>query len=262
MHYTIFDTPVIRTVFRWIALFWLWSFGWKTEGEPPADPKYVLIAAPHTSNWDLVVTLCMAFKYRVSIYWLGKDALFCFPFGPVLKWLGGIPVVRSRSTNMVERTAAIFAERDKLVLVVPPEGTRGKVRWWKTGFYHIAYTANVPIVMGFIDFGRKVGGMGPVFVPTGKIEEDMEHIQSFYKNIKGKRQDLWSDESVALQRAQSEIHFQKEDDDDIKKSGVTALASMLDCWPASLDTGCRPFLSEMNRTIWMGTDFPALLTIL
>ncbi|MBI9074031.1 MAG: 1-acyl-sn-glycerol-3-phosphate acyltransferase [Desulfatibacillum sp.] len=219
MHFTIFDTPVIRTLFRWIAVAGLWAFGWKTEGQPPNEPKYVLIAAPHTSNWDLVVTLCLAFKYKINIYWLGKDTLFRFPLGLLLKWLGGIPVVRSRSTNMVERTAGIFADREKLILVVPPEGTRGKVRWWKTGFYHIAHTAQVPIVMGFIDFGRKVGGMGPVFIPTGHIDEDMEKIQAFYQNIKGKREDLFSDESVALQRSQKEIRYEKEETEKLKKAG-------------------------------------------
>ncbi|ACL03091.1 lysophospholipid acyltransferase family protein [Desulfatibacillum aliphaticivorans] len=219
MHYTMFDTPILRTIFRWISVSGLWAFGWKTEGDPPESPKYVLIAAPHTSNWDLLATLCIAFKYRIKIYWMGKDSLFRFPMGPVLKWLGGIPVVRSRSTNMVERAAAEFSNHDQLVLVIPPEGTRGKVRWWKTGFYYIAHTAKVPIVMGFVDFGRKVGGLGPEFIPTGDIDKDMEEIKAFYKNIKGKRQALFSDQSVSLQRSQKEeIHFKTEEESDVKKA--------------------------------------------
>lgn len=198
MHLTIFSTPIISSIFRLLCRVGMWLFGWKMEGDPPDTKKYVLIAAPHTSNWDLILTLCLGFTYRIEVYWLGKDTLFSSKYGFILKWLGGIPVVRSRSTNMVQRTVQVFNSMDELILIVPPEGTRGKVRCWKTGFYHIAYGAKVPIAMGFIDFKRKTGGFGPTFFPTGKIEEDMAQIQAFYKNFKGKREDLWSEDSVAL----------------------------------------------------------------
>ncbi|MBU2488004.1 MAG: lysophospholipid acyltransferase family protein [Proteobacteria bacterium] len=198
MKKTVFDTPGINLLFRAISRVGFWATGWKMEGSPPEGPKYVLIAAPHTSNWDLLATLCLAFNYKIKVYWMGKDSLFRFPAGPVLKWLGGIPVVRDRSTNMVERQVREFENNDRLILIVPPEGTRGKVKYWKTGFYHIAHLAKVPIAMGFIDFERKAGGFGPAFIPTGDLEKDMAKIRLFYSNIKGKREDLWSRESVAV----------------------------------------------------------------
>ena len=198
MHLTIFKTPVISSFFRILCRLGMWISGWKMEGEPPNAKKYVGIAAPHTSNWDLLVTLCLAFTYKVDVHWFGKDTLFRWPYGFIMKWLGGVPVVRSRSTNLVDRMVEVFNSMDELVLIVPPEGTRGKVNYWKTGFYHIAYGARVPIAMGFIDFSRKTGGFGPTFYPTGRIEEDMPQIQAFYKDIKGKRETLWTDDCVAL----------------------------------------------------------------
>ena len=198
MQYTIFDTPVINPFFRLVSRLGLWAFGWKTEGRPPQEPKFVLIAAPHPSNWDLVVTLALAFSFRIKAYWMGKSSLFRWPAGPLLKWLGGIPVVREKSTNMVERQVEEFARHERLILIVPPEGTRGRVRTWKTGFYHIACGAKVPIAMGFVDFGRKAGGFGPTFRPSGDIEKDMAELKLFYAGMKGKNEEQWSGDSVAV----------------------------------------------------------------
>jgi 1-acyl-sn-glycerol-3-phosphate acyltransferase len=156
------------------------------EGEVPDFPKYVLIAAPHTSNMDLAVMLTLAFTFRTKLSWMGKDALFRWPFGGLSRWLGGIPIDRSKSHNVVEQSVALFNEKEAFVLAVPPEGTRKQVRYWKTGFYYIAKGAGVPILLGFIDYGRKVGGFGPVLMPTGDIEEDMKTIQSFYAAITGR----------------------------------------------------------------------------
>ena len=198
MQYTIFDTPVVRTFFHYFSRLWLFAAGWKTQGNPPDEPKYVLIAAPHTSNWDFVYTLLIAFTYKIKVFWMGKSSLFAGWRGPVMRWLGGIAVVREKSTNMVERQIAEFEKHDRLILIVPPEGTRGHVTYWKTGFYHIAHGANVPIGMGFIDFGRKTGGFGPAFTPTGDIEKDMAEVKLFYAGIKGKRADLFSKESIGV----------------------------------------------------------------
>jgi len=186
VHTTIFDTPVLSVLLRWLAWGLMKTFGWRMEGHPPDLPKYVLIAAPHTSNWDLAVMLTLAFNFRTPISWMGKDALFRPPFGGLCRWLGGIPIDRSKANNVVEQSVALFREKDSFVLVVPPEGTRKKVRYWKTGFYYIARDARVPILLGFIDYGRKVGGFGPVVVPTGDIEADMKTIQAFYAGITGK----------------------------------------------------------------------------
>jgi 1-acyl-sn-glycerol-3-phosphate acyltransferase len=191
MHRTIFDTPIVNTVLRAGSLAFLRLNGWKVQGALPSQaPKAVLIAAPHTSNWDLPYTLMVAFALRLNIYWMGKASLFRFPFGGLMRWLGGLPVDRSRANNLVAAAAAALrATAGPAQLVVPPEGTRGRTRHWKTGFYFIALEARVPIVLAFMDYGRKVGGLGPVFVPTGDVEADMAEIKRFYAGVQGRNAD-------------------------------------------------------------------------
>lgn len=188
MHSTIFDTPVVNTLLRAVSRATLRITGWRVEGcLPPDAAKSVLIAAPHTSNWDLPYTLMLAFSLRLRVYWMGKQSLFRAPFGGVMRWLGGIPVNREQASNLVARSAQAMRNAvGPMQLIVPPEGTRGKTRHWKTGFYFIAQHAQVPIVMAFVDYGRKVGGLGPVFQPTGDVERDMAVIKAFYAPIQGK----------------------------------------------------------------------------
>ena len=191
MHLTLFDTPVVNTIFRGLSIVYMKLSGWKVEGElPPNGQKCVLIAAPHTSNWDLPYTLMVAFVLHLNIYWMGKRQLFRFPFRSIMMWLGGIPVTRESSNNLVAASVeAMKNAKGPLQLVVPPEGTRGKTRYWKTGFYYIAVGAGVPIVMAYMDYERKVSGLGPVFHPTGDIEADMVAIKAFYAPFKGKNAD-------------------------------------------------------------------------
>lgn len=191
MHHTIFDTPIVNTLLRAISRAVLHGTGWKVEGNLDASAaKSVLIAAPHTSNWDLPYTLMLAFALRLRVYWMGKQSLFRWPFGPLMRWLGGIPVNRSQAGNLVALSAAAMrAATGPMQLIVPPEGTRGRTRHWKTGFYFIAQQAGVPIVLAFVDYGRKVGGLGPVFEPTGNLEADMAAIKAFYAPIQGKNAD-------------------------------------------------------------------------
>ncbi len=191
MHHTLFDTPVVNTALRAFSRSFLKLTGWKLNGAlPPGNTKAVLIAAPHTSNWDLPYTLMVAFCLNLNVYWMGKASLFRWPFGPVMRWLGGIAVDRSKSNNLVAASAeAIRAADGPLQLIVPPEGTRGKTRQWKTGFYYIALQAEVPIVMAYMDYPRKLSGLGPVFVPTGDVEADMATIKAFYAPFRGKRAD-------------------------------------------------------------------------
>ena len=191
MHRTIFTTPGVNTVLRGLSLAILKLPGWRVEGHFPADcPKCVVIAAPHTSNWDLPNTLMAGFALRANLYWMGKRSIFKPPFGAFMRWLGGIAVNREKSNNLVAASVeAIRAARGSLQLVVPPEGTRSKVRYWKTGFYYIAHGAGVPIVLSYMDYARKVSGIGPVFHPTGDIERDMERIKAFYAPFKGKNPD-------------------------------------------------------------------------
>lgn len=193
-HYqrTVFDTPVVNVILRTFSLIVLKLCGWKVTGSLPADvKKAVLIAAPHTSNWDLPFTLFVAFALRLKIYWMGKEELFKPPFRGVMMWLGGIPVQRSAAGNMVAASAEAIRDADELMLVVSPEGTRSKALYWKTGFYHIAHGAEVPVVMAFLDYPNKHGGLGPVLHTSGDIEKDMLVIKDFYKDKRGKRRDLF-----------------------------------------------------------------------
>jgi 1-acyl-sn-glycerol-3-phosphate acyltransferase len=188
MTLTIFTTPLLSAFLRLGSIGFLRLTGWKVEGQLPAEAhKAVLIAAPHTSNWDLPYTLMVAFALRLNVRWMGKRELFRRPFGGVMRWLGGIPVNREQASNLVAASAeAIQRAATPLQLIVPPEGTRSKVREWKTGFYWIAQTAQVPIVLAYMDYAKKRSGLGPLFQPTGDVDADMARIKAFYAPFKGR----------------------------------------------------------------------------
>jgi len=197
MHYTIFDTPILTKLLKELSKIILRICQWRKAGRLPGISKYVMIIAPHTSNWDMPVGLVIALSLGLKLKWLAKKTLFRWPFGCFIKWLGGIPIDRSKSSNIVAQSIQTFKESNELVLVVAPEGTRRKVNYWKTGFYHIANGANVPIVMGFIDYARKEGGIGPTMIPTGNIEFDMQKIRLFYDNLTGKIPDKSTPAGIA-----------------------------------------------------------------
>jgi len=188
MHRTIFDTPVVNTVLRGFSVSFLRLTGWTVVGKLPDNAaKSVFIAAPHTSNWDLPYTLMVAFALRLNIYWMGKQQIFAPPFGALMRWLGGIAVNRDSANNLVAASVQAIRDADgPLQLVVPPEGTRSKVRYWKTGFYYIATGAEVPIVLAFMDYEKKRAGIGGEFVPTGDVDADMAGIREFYAPFTGK----------------------------------------------------------------------------
>lgn len=186
MHYTIFDTPVLRTLLRWFSLIVLRLLGWRLVGDFPRDKKYVLIGAPHTSNWDFPFTLMFCFAGGAKLYWMGKHTLFAGPAGPLMRWLGGISVDRRQKNSLVEQMIEVYQQSDSLVVAVPPEGTRSRVTEWKTGFYHIACGAGVPIALGYLDFARKQGGVMGLFEPTGDITRDMPLIRERYRDVRGK----------------------------------------------------------------------------
>jgi 1-acyl-sn-glycerol-3-phosphate acyltransferase len=165
--------------------------GWRTEGAPPASAeRFVLIAAPHTSNWDAVIMVLAARSYRLRLAWFVKDSWFAFPLGGVMRALGGVPIDRSARNGVVEQAIARLKETiGPLVLAVPPEGTRGHAPHWKTGFYHIARGAGVPIVLGYLDYGRKVAGLGPAFTPTGDLDADFAVFRDFYDKVQAKYPD-------------------------------------------------------------------------
>ncbi len=191
MHRTIFTTPVVNTLLRGFSIAFLKLTGWKVEGSLPAGvSKCVLIAAPHTSNWDLPYTLMVSFALRLNVYWMGKQSIFNQPFRGVMMWLGGIPVNREQANNLVAASAEALVQADGVVqLIVPPEGTRSKSRYWKTGFYYIALGAKVPILMAYLDYAEKRGGLGPALQPSGDIDKDMAIVKAFYAPIKGKHTD-------------------------------------------------------------------------
>ena len=169
-----------------IARAILRMIGWRTFVIPPRTSRYVLIGAPHTSNWDFFMMLLLMAAERIPIRWMGKDTLLRGPLGPFMRSLGILPVNRRERTNLVDQVAAKFEEFDNLVIGISPEGTRSKTYRWRTGFYYIALKAQVPIVMGYIDYGNKTCGLGPSFKPSGDIQADFEIIRDFYTDIKGK----------------------------------------------------------------------------
>jgi 1-acyl-sn-glycerol-3-phosphate acyltransferase len=167
-----------------LAKFWFWITGWKIEGGIPGTiKKCVLVAAPHTSNWDFPFALAGLYLMNVDVKFLAKKSLFNFPLGWIMYGTGGIPVDRAKNTNMVERMIQMFSQNNNLILLIPAEGTRGKVSEWKSGFYHTAVGANVPIALGFLDYKRKIAGITQFYYPTGNFESDLPEIKSFYKNI-------------------------------------------------------------------------------
>ena len=188
MQSTIFTTPVVNTALRAVSAAFLRLSGWRIEGALPAEARRaVLIAAPHTSNWDLPYTLMVAFALGLNVCWMGKQQIFRWPFGPVMRWLGGIAVNREQASNLVAASAAAIVAADgPLQLIVPPEGTRSKVREWKTGFYWIAHSAGVPIVLAYMDYKAKRSGLGPLLRPSGDIEADMRTIKAFYAPFAGR----------------------------------------------------------------------------
>ncbi|SHO51936.1 Acyltransferase [Desulfopila aestuarii DSM 18488] len=131
----------------------------------------------------------MAFIYGFEMMWMGKDSLFTGWRGPIMRWMGGIPITRSSSNNVVEQTIEKFNTSDRLVIAIPPEGTRSKVTAWKTGFYYIALGAKIPIALAFIDYTKKTGGFLSTFHPTGDAEKDIAHIRACYSGIDGKYPD-------------------------------------------------------------------------
>jgi 1-acyl-sn-glycerol-3-phosphate acyltransferase len=189
--------PLVNRVLYWLAKFLFRISGWRAAGKLPDLPRYVIIST-HSSNWDLIVGLTFwaitsyGF-FRGKFSWLGKKEAFRGPLGAFFNWIGGIPIDRRARHNVVEQVTQAFRSHEELVMVITPEGTRKKATHWKTGFYYIAQRAQVPIVFGFIDYQRKVAGIGPAIIPSGDIQADMEIIRDFYSNVHAKYPDRVAD---------------------------------------------------------------------
>ncbi len=180
MRRTVFSTPIITPCLRLLSILILKLMGWKAVGCPIKNPRFVLIGAPHTSNWDFPLMIMVVLKLRLKVFWMGKNTLFPFPVGWFMKWLGGIPVDRSRAHNLVDQTVAQYKSEPEMIVLVPPEGTRSKVKEWKTGFYRIAVAAEVPVLMGYVDASKKEAGLADFYYPVGELEVDMPAIRAFY----------------------------------------------------------------------------------
>ena len=154
--------------------------GWRAEGVPPEPRRCIIIAAPHTSNWDFLYYLGLTQDLGINAHFMAKKELFRWPMGGFLREMGGIEVDRQKGGNYVQAMIDEFARRDEFMLTIAPEGTRGSVRHWRTGFYHIAMGAGVPLVCGLMDYRRKVGGLGPAIMPTGDYAADMRQIEAYY----------------------------------------------------------------------------------
>jgi 1-acyl-sn-glycerol-3-phosphate acyltransferase len=157
--------------------------GWKAHGTPPPDGRYVIIAAPHTSNWDFVYFLGLVNELGIDARFIAKDSLFRWPLGRFMRDMGGVPVDRSAKSDMVKAMVAEFATGKPFVLTIAPEGTRSRVGQWRTGFYHIAREAGVPMVVGMMDYGNRTGGLGPAIIPTGDYKADMAKVFAVYSTV-------------------------------------------------------------------------------
>ena len=185
MKLTIFNTPIISPLFRLISNWIMLLAGWRVDGTLPNIPKYILIGAPHTSNWDFVLFLGIIFHLKVDARYMGKAELFRNPFGWFFYWCGGIPVDRSKSSGLVEQMVDACKKSDRFILTIAPEGTRHGVKQWKRGFYHIAKNSGVPIVMAKVDGKHRTVHVGQVFHPGEDMEADILSIQDAFKGIIG-----------------------------------------------------------------------------
>ena len=185
MKTTIFNTPILSEVYHYFCKIMMRLAGWRVEGTLPDLPKFVLIGAPHTSNWDFVLFLGVIFSLRANVRFMGKAELFHFPIGWFFRYCGGVPVDRKKSTGLVEQMVKASNESEKFILTIAPEGTRYHVQEWKRGFYHIAKSAGIPIIMAVVDGRHKTVRIGQVFHPTDNIEADIKSIQEVFTGIAG-----------------------------------------------------------------------------
>lgn len=174
-----------------ISSFILKILGWKVQLPPkPWPEKYVIIVVPHTSNWDFPLGLLVRSAIGENVRFVGKDSLFKPPFGRLFRWLGGIPVDRSKRNNFVDAVADQIRQNDGMKICIAPEGTRKRVEKLKTGFYYIAKGAGVPILLCKFDYGNKLIGISAPHYPTDDMEADFAAIHAYYRGVKGKNPEL------------------------------------------------------------------------
>lgn len=202
----IFDHPWIIRGLTSVSLFLLKWRGWTHHVEAPAERKYVLIVAPHTSNWDFLLMFPVGLLLKRRVKFMMKHSLFVGPFGSLFRWLGGIAVERNSRHNFVDQMADEFSRAEEMVLIIAPEGTRSRVEHWRHGFYHIARQANIPIVSCYLDFGRRRAGIWEPFYPTGDVDADIHAIRSRYDSVVARFPECYVRSDERLSSDQSTVH--------------------------------------------------------
>ncbi len=196
---------------RHLAALILRLLGWKTLDGDPVPARSVIIAAPHTSNWDFFYLILFAWNFDVSLSFVGKHTLFIGPMGPIMRAFGGVAVDRRRPGGMVGQLATALGKAERMGLVIPAEGSRARRDHWKSGFYRIAELAGVPICLSYLDYTRRVGGFGPCFSTSGDLKSDMDKIRAFYADKEGKHPELFGP-----------IRLQEEEDETASNDGIAA----------------------------------------
>jgi 1-acyl-sn-glycerol-3-phosphate acyltransferase len=163
--------------------------GWRRVGQLPDRSHYVMVGAPHTSYWDAVYALAIAFTFQLRVFWLVKHTVFRWPFRALLRWLGGVPIDRRDRQDVVSQCIHHFKANRQFILAVLPEGTRERVDTWKSGFYNIAKGAGVPVLLAYLDYPSRTGGIGPLIVLTDDPQADVARIADFYSTKKGRHPD-------------------------------------------------------------------------
>ena len=172
-------------ILRKIARFGINISGWTIKGKVPDEERIVIIAAPHTSNWDFILAMLAIFGLNIKVRWLGKNSIFKPGFKKFFEWLGGIPVYRDNPSTLIEKVVNIVKKEKSIVIAMTPEGTRKKVNRWKTGFLRIAKQTHSKILLISIDAPTKSIEIGNIFNPTGNSEEDLAYIQKYYSTFRG-----------------------------------------------------------------------------
>lgn len=177
---------------RWLAnLYWRFS-RWQPHAEPIPD-RGVLLGAPHTSNWDFWLMVMISWRYAIPFRFLAKKSVFWEPLGTIMRALGGIAVDRRLETGLVGSLVEMARRGEQFVVVITPEATRGKVEFWKSGFYRIARDADLPVILGFVDRARMTCGVGPTLELSGDVAADMDRIRAYYSGMVGMRPGLESE---------------------------------------------------------------------
>ncbi len=185
--------PKINPIIQKLSSLFLKLSGWRVEGVPPQRSKVVMIAAPHTSNWDFIFMLTCLGHLGLKVSWMGKDTLFKWPYGWFMRMVGGLPIDRSQRHQVVDQIAQVFDDHDQLLIGILPEGTRKKRDHWKTGFYYIAQKANVPILICPVDYAKKTGSIGPLIEPDTALDEVMEIARQTLDGVQGRYPENMSD---------------------------------------------------------------------